>query len=45
MTDTHAPLGCAVLSKVLDEISPRPNLIPIPLNTSPSAKKSNFLHV
>ena len=38
-------LGCAILSKVLDEISPRPNPIPIPMNVSPSEKKSNFLHV
>ena len=38
-------LGCAILPKVLEEISPMPNPIPIPMNVSPSEKKSNFLHV
>ena len=38
-------LGWALLPKVLEEISPMPNPIPIPMNVSPSEKKSNFLHV
>ena len=36
---------CVILPKVLEEISPMPNPIPIPMNTSPSEKKSNFLTV
>ena len=38
-------VGCVILPKVLEEISPMPNPIPIHMNDSPNEKKSNFLHV
>ena len=37
-------LGCAILPKVLGLISDVDFPIPLPMNSSPSEKKSNFFH-
>ena len=38
------PLGCAILPKVLGLISDVDFPIPLPMNKSPSEKKSNLFH-
>ena len=37
-------LGCVILPKVLELISPVNFPIPLPMNRSPSEKKSNLFH-
>ena len=40
----NSPLGCVILPKVLELISPVDFPIPLPMNKSPSEKKSNLFH-